>query len=230
MESEKKHIFTVQTFFPLAFLPSPSNQMSKRFPPLLEGEYYHIYNRGNNREQIFFTDFNYNFFLNKIKSLILPFAHVYCYCLLPNHFHLFIRIKSITEFLPANNRLATAEQIVSNQFRKLFISYSQLINNQQNRTGSLFEKNFRRKPISNDAYFSYLVFYIHSNPEKHGLIDDYQNYIYSSFSKIGIHKHPWLNEEELISWFGTIKEFHTFHEINRPMVQIEKLVESLRPV
>ena len=204
--------------------------MSKRFPPLLEGEYYHIYNRGNNREQIFFTDSNYNFFLKKIKLLILPFAHIYCYCLLPNHFHLFIRIKPITEFPPSKKKFGSPEQIVSNQFRKLFISYSRLINNQQTRTGSLFEKNFRRKAVCNDAYFSYLVFYIHSNAEKHGVVKDFRNYNYSSFPTIKLHKECWINQAELISWFGNIDQFDRFHEINRPLVQIEQLVKSLLPV
>jgi putative transposase len=50
------------------------------------GQYYHIYNRGNNKENIFIEEKNYNYFLEKIKKYILPIADVYAYCLLKNHF------------------------------------------------------------------------------------------------------------------------------------------------
>ena len=55
--------------------------------------YYHIYNRGNNKEDIFIEDRNYNFFLFRLKKYILPIADVYAYCSLKNHFHIVLKIK-----------------------------------------------------------------------------------------------------------------------------------------
>jgi len=58
---------------------------------LIAGEFYHIYNRGNNKQRIFFTDDNYLFFLKKIREQLLPVADIVAYCLMPNHFHILIR-------------------------------------------------------------------------------------------------------------------------------------------
>jgi len=60
--------------------------------PLEYGEYYHIYNRGNNREDVFFEERNYRHFLSLYAKYILPNADTYAYCLLRNHFHLLVRI------------------------------------------------------------------------------------------------------------------------------------------
>ncbi|PZF73974.1 hypothetical protein DN068_06450 [Taibaiella soli] len=57
----------------------------------IEGELYHVYNRGNNKRQIFFKDENYIFFLKKIKESIAPNSDILCWCLMPNHFHLLLR-------------------------------------------------------------------------------------------------------------------------------------------
>jgi REP element-mobilizing transposase RayT len=65
--------------------------------PLQHGKYYHIYNRGNNRENIFFEERNYRYFLQLYAKYIQPIADTYAYCLLYNHFHVLVRIKSIEE-------------------------------------------------------------------------------------------------------------------------------------
>ena len=68
------------------------------YQPLLKpDETYHIFNRANGNEKIFLSSENYRFFLEKFKLHIQPIADTYCYCLLPNHFHFLIRIKSEEE-------------------------------------------------------------------------------------------------------------------------------------
>ena len=66
-------------------------------PPLAYNCYYHIYNRGNNRENLFKQDRNYRYFLKLYAKHIEPIADTFAYCLLPNHFHLLVRIKGETE-------------------------------------------------------------------------------------------------------------------------------------
>lgn len=56
-----------------------------------EGKYYHIYNRGNNKENIFFDIENYFFFLDKFKAYVLPYADVFAYCLMPKSFSFFLQ-------------------------------------------------------------------------------------------------------------------------------------------
>lgn len=60
-----------------------------------EGHLYHLFNQGNNREQIFYSRENYLFFLNKIQQHILPHADILAWCLMPNHFHLMIYVNTV---------------------------------------------------------------------------------------------------------------------------------------
>ncbi len=59
------------------------------------GHIYHIYNQGNNRQKIFFDRENYLFFLRKIRTHILPFADIFAWCLMPNHFHLMVYVNHV---------------------------------------------------------------------------------------------------------------------------------------
>ena len=61
------------------------------------GQYYHIYNRGNNRENLFVEQRNYPYFLKQYTNHILPIAETCAYCLLPNHFHFAIRTRTEDE-------------------------------------------------------------------------------------------------------------------------------------
>jgi len=94
--------------------------------PLYKDNYYHIYNRGNGKDKIFFNDKNYLYFLKQYSKYISELADTFVFCLLPNHFHLLLRIKS--------NK---PDKIIES-FRKFFISYSMSINKQEKRKGNLF--------------------------------------------------------------------------------------------
>ena len=67
--------------------------MPTDIPPITYGTFYHIYNRGNNRENIFFQERNYDYFLNLWWKHISPIAETWAYCLLRNHFHAVVYIK-----------------------------------------------------------------------------------------------------------------------------------------
>ena len=57
------------------------------------GQYYRIFNRGNNREKLFVEERNYRYFLELYAKHIMPVAETYAYCLLRNHFHILVRIQ-----------------------------------------------------------------------------------------------------------------------------------------
>jgi putative transposase len=90
---------------------------------VLEPDYfYRIYNRGNNKGDLFFENSNYKHFLKLLKKHIVPIADIYAYCLLKNHFHLLIKIKSSEELSGTNkNKL-------SQPFSNLFNAYTKAIN------------------------------------------------------------------------------------------------------
>ena len=55
-----------------------------------EDQLYHIYNQGNNKQQIFFSHENYLYFLQHYRKTVNPFADTIAYCLMPNHFHFLV--------------------------------------------------------------------------------------------------------------------------------------------
>ena len=85
--------------------------------PLNPDQFYHIYNRGNGGQWIFYKEKNYPYFLEKYKAYMLEYWDTYAYCLLPNHFHLMIKVKSVGAILGAAKKDFTK---VSRQFLKQF--------------------------------------------------------------------------------------------------------------
>jgi REP element-mobilizing transposase RayT len=158
-------------------------------------EIYHIYNRGNHKEQIFFDEQDY---LNYIKRLKLalgkensselkvrPFPKnafsILCYCLMPNHFHLMIK----------QNSDIGINQLMS----KVGTSYAMYFNKKYNKVGNVFQDAFKAKIIDNDAYITYLSAYIHNNP------GNPQTYPYSNFLDLIGERNGTLCDKSLLSFF-----------------------------
>ncbi len=245
--------------------------------PVFPGFYYHIFNRGNNRGQIFFTEENYRFFLASFRDKCSGYVDTLGYCLLANHFHFLVKIRSSDEILVQalkdqmegrsgritgdgkagllvsdlarmvggdssksgvlgtsssgasidmtyfknmsyllNTQTNTYIQklcaaIVSEKFRALFVSYSKAVNKQQERTGSLLQRPFRRKCISTPGDLKYVLTYIHHNPIHHGLTNQFADYNWSSFNPLMYDPKTWLHENEVLNLFGSKVNFYHFH-------------------
>jgi putative transposase len=193
--------------------------------PLHFGQYYHIFNRGNNRENLFVQKRNYPYFMRLYSQHILPVAETFAYCLLPNHFHLLIRtrteaeqrsyrdqqhnqIGSISEIEPISMKILQP----SRAFNNMFIAYARAFNKATNRTGVLFETPFHRKIITSDAYFYRLIVYIHLNPQKHGFVDDFRDWQWSSYRALLSDKETHLARESVLEWFDGRHFFDAFHQ------------------
>ena len=194
--------------------------------PLLHGQYYHIYNRGNNGEILFREERNYPCFLGLYAQYIEPVAETYAYCLMPNHFHLLVRIKDwqssedCQSCLPDDCRSLAA----SHAFAILFSTYTKAVNKAYQRTGSLFEKPFRRILVDSDRYFACLVAYIHRNPQKHGLVDDFRCWPYSSYRATLSDKSTRIQRDAVLDWFDGRAGFETFHSSFSNELVIEPLI------
>lgn len=176
---------------------------------------YRVYNRGNGESLIFFRNENYRYFLKLFDRYLSENLDLLAYCLLPNHFHLLVKVKGSDNF---NN---IHERICEN-FRRLFISYSQAINKQQNRSGSLFQKHFKRIKIENETYFTRIILYIHLNPYKHGFSDNFQGYPFSSYRSLLSDKPTKLNRNLVLDWFGGEQAFVEFHRQNKELYKLEE--------
>jgi putative transposase len=167
-----------------------------------EGHLFHVFNRGNNREVIFFNSINYMLFIDKIVKYISPYADILAWCLMPNHFHLMLEVK----------HLELDGRTLNDSIAVMLRSYARAINNQEQRVGSLFQSGTKAINLTDPdiPFFSsrnyfygpthhYLMHkseypfkcmeYIHDNPVKAGLVERPEDWEYSSYREyIGLGK------------------------------------------
>lgn len=173
------------------------------------GQYYHVYNRGNNHENIFLEDKNYNYFLEKVKKYIVPIADVYAYCLLRNHFHIVLRIKD-KDKLPEKFK-----EKIHLPFSNLFNSYSKSINKMYGRSGSPFQEHLQRNRIENEEYLKQLIVYVHLNPVKHKFSNDFDSYLHSSYRSYLSDKLSNIDREFVLELFDGLENFKFYHDERR---------------
>ena len=182
--------------------------------------FYHIWNRGNNREYLFYTAANYEYFLRLYAEILDPVVETYAWCLLPNHFHLLIRTLAVSP----SGETAKKSNPVSHAFQRLFTSYSQAINIQQHRTGSLFQKPYKRLEVSSPQQLANLVHYIHTNPQKHGIISDFRQYPWSSYERILISHPSNLQKNAVIEWFKNKENYLDYHQRDIDLDDLKELI------
>jgi putative transposase len=216
--------------------------MSENKAYLIPDKFYHIYNHGNGKDNLFYNEENYIYFLKKYKEYISPVADTYAYCLMPNHFHFLIQIKSaeaIFKFLKQNNKLPeqnmTLEEFellfannpdinlfslhVSKQFSNLFNGYSQAINKQEGRKGSMFIRSFKRKEIASSDYLRSLILYIHLNPVNHQFVKTLLEWKYISYHSIISNMETNLKRNEVIELFNDLDNFKYSHrDVNQNLL------------
>ncbi|WP_439130164.1 transposase [Polaribacter sp.] len=176
-------------------------------------QYYHIYNRGINSENLFYSEDNYRHFLKLYKKYIYPIAETFAWCLLKNHFHLLIKIKNeeeICKTFSINSDKATKKP--SQQFSNLFNAYAQAINKKYNRHGSLFEAPFKRKQIKNEKYLKNLILYIHNNPIQHNFVEKLSSYKWSSYNSIISEKKTLIERKKVIDYFNDKQNLIDTHQ------------------
>jgi REP element-mobilizing transposase RayT len=144
--------------------------MPRRKRQFIAGEYYHIYNRGTNKNLIFLSDENYRFLLKRVKDAVVKFnITVIAYCLMPNHYHFLLRQNS--------------DLSISDFMQFIFNSYPKAFNVVNNRSGTLFEGPFHDIHIDKEAYLIHLCRYIHRNPidGKKPLVSNLLEWPYSNY-------------------------------------------------
>jgi REP element-mobilizing transposase RayT len=167
--------------------------------------YYHIFNRGINRQPIFISEGHYYKFLALCNKYIPEFADILAYCLIPNHFHLLLYIHP--DGVPPPRRG------VNSPLCNLFNAYAQWFNKGTDRTGSLFQRPFKRKKILSQEYLKQVIYYIHRNPMHHNIATNPADYIFSSYRAL-LNNHPtFLNREHVLEWFDGPSHFADYHKM-----------------
>lgn len=184
-------------------------------------QYYHIFNRGNNKRNIFLDDQDFGFFLLRLKQNLFPTAELIqqgriqplpansfsllSYCLMPNHFHFLLR--------------QDADVPPSKLLLKVCTSYSMYFNKKYQRVGHLFQDQYKQILVDNEDYLLWLSVYIHQNPKVAELVNNLVEYKWSSYPQF-------IREIGGLCNPSIILEFLDSGPQETPVSVYQKLVES----
>jgi len=197
----------------------------KTFAP---GEFFHIYNRGNNKQDIFLGDSDYEFFLLRLKQNLYPdkfdeltiqplppnsFSLI-SYCLMPNHFHLLIR---------QNSEIQTSKLML-----KLCSSYSKVFNKKHERVGHLFQDQFKQILIDRAEYLKWIVAYICQNPKMANIVKNSYDYKWSSYQehKLNLPNHGMCDGKVIGEFFGE-ENIADFIEASYSIIKNNKIGQKI---
>lgn len=196
--------------------------------PFVENELYHVYNKTNNHELLFIDDADRFLFLRRYDFYTSPFVQTLSWNLELNHFHFYVRVKSVEEIVNYLSSIeskdlcntekkflkqeATIHDLIDNVFKRLFISYTARFNHIHKRKGNLFHRPFKHVLTDKDSQFTQTVIYINANAVKHKLVEEIEDYKWSSYHSIISDNPTTLLREELFDWFGGRAEFIKSHK------------------
>jgi len=175
----------------------------------IEDAYYHIYARGNSKQQLFFSAYDYSVFLNLLKRYLSPepikdnsgreYPHLrndlelLAYCIMPNHFHLLI--------------YQINAGAMACLMRGIMTSFSRYFNAGHAKSGPVFESRYKASMITAESYLEHISRYIHLNPK------GWRQYPYSSIhSYVGERREPWLKPDKIVAMFESSREYLSFVE------------------
>ena len=199
--------------------------------PWYSEQFYHVYNRGHNRKRIFFQERNYQFFLERISEYVIDYLEVLAFVLIPNHFHVIVKIKSKEEIQRYYQNLypgrsdVGVNNVVSQAFSNMFNSYIKSINRQENKTGTLFGGKCQRKLLKSEEYLSVAIMYTHYNPLKHHVARGISEYRWSSYPIFLSDEPSGINRMLVFELFHGKDNFLTAHK-NFVELSIEKKVQD----
>jgi putative transposase len=194
-----------------------NNRDYKQFAP---NQYYHVFNRGVGKMDIFRDEQDWKFFLFRLKEILFPSTptmgtivkpkngyipkslpagafSLVAYCLMPNHFHFLVRQNQITP--------------VSKMISKLCTSYSKYFNQKYERVGSVFQGAFKAIVVENDAYLLWLSAYIHNNPRTAGLVERSETWLWGSYMDyLGLRGGKLCNKDSILGQLKNSFEYKNF--------------------
>ena len=183
---------------------------------------YHITNRGNNHQSIFFCNDDYRFFLEAIERAKEEYpCRIFSFVLMTNHFHFLL------ESMEKDENLALFMKQVAQR-------YGQYINKKYTRTGTLWEGRFKSSPVSTDRYLLACSRYIEMNPVRAGIVGTPGEYHFSSYgAKTGSLEFPWLDRDPVYLSLGATeaerqKEYKKWFNESIPEGELPLIRESIR--
>ncbi len=180
--------------------------MPRRKTDFRPGRYYHLYNRGCDRQNIFFERDNYLHFLRQVRRyLVEQTIHVIAYCLMPNHYHFLIHLR---------------EDNLSELMGLLSLAYTKAINQRWQRCGPLFQGPFQAIHVDRREYLLNLSRYIHLNPVKAGLVQWAEDWEFSSYQDyVELRRGKLPKFDEVLQQVGDSRSYRSFVEASDSPLQ-----------
>jgi putative transposase len=199
--------------------------------PLHPQRYYHAIFRSVDDVLLFRIVDNRDFFLKRFSNYLHPVCNCLAYCLLDNHAHFIIQVKSsvslkasilstseefrtvsMKKFLEEPDRDEIVDEMLERQVNRFMVSYANAFNKAFSRRGTLFQSPFRRVEIKEDAHLQQAIIYVHANAQKHGLIKDFKDYQYSSYWEIMYDNSMNVQVNDVLQFFDNKERFKTIHQ------------------
>ena len=160
-----------------------------------ENGFYHLYNRGCNKELIFNEKSDYENLINRIQeSEFNKYLIIISFCLMPNHYHFLVQQKT--------------EKPVSDWIRYIFSGYTQHFNHKYSRSGTLFEGRVKSKMITDKKYLIRSSLYIHYNPVAVGLVSKPEDWEFSNYREwIGLKRSKLCDYDLIYEHFDSDVEY-----------------------
>lgn len=193
--------------------------MPRRKVSFVNGYYYHVFNRGVEKRDIFlsetdkvrfirtvayyrylikfpkFSKFNPNIHVNVQSEMLISLI---AFCLMPNHFHFLIRQEK--------------ENGILDFVRKISNSYAKFFNIKYDRVGPLLQGKFKAVMVESEEQLIHVARYIHLNPYVIGLTDDLKNYPWSSYLEyLKKGDYSLCERDLLLSFFPNLESYEEFH-------------------
>jgi REP-associated tyrosine transposase len=208
-------------------MPTPAQYKSPFSPEC----YYHVVFRSVDGVMLFHTDENRIYFLQKFSFYFKPVSTCLAYCLLENHVHFIIRVRSLSslkenillispeaqtmsmkKFLENPGCVDIVENVLERQVNSFMVSYANAYNKRFSRKGNLFQSPFRRVEIKEDSHLQQAIIYVHANAQKHKFIKDFKDHRYNSYWEIIKGDCSNVQINEVLHFFGGKEQFIKIHQ------------------
>ncbi len=204
------------------------------------GGYYHVYNRGVEKRKIFLDEQDYKVFLGYMKfyldrSILQGLAlqgvspsktpknyhdqiELLAYCLMPNHFHFFVK--------------QSTDRAIAEFMQSLMLKYVLYFNKKYKRVGGLFQSRYKTVLIDDETQFIYITKYIHRNPidilpARPGLAG-LVGYKYSSYGNyLGLFEQSWVKPEDLLAYFSKTNSRNSYRAFVEESGDIERVYKEM---
>ncbi len=206
-----------------SFIDLIKNTMSRNNKSLFEeGGFYLIYNKVVSEITLFKSQHDYTDFLIRYTKYLSPYFDTFAYCLIPNHFHFLVRVKSNVDQVIENEKTKISikyingevplNSVLENQLSRMLSGVSLRYNSKYKRQGPLFKQGTKRVLLKNEVRIANLLCYIHHNPIHHKLSSSYSDWKYSSYQSYLSNTKSKLDKLTVLELIGGIDIFHQLHD------------------